>query len=464
MSKTDKLRHLPSVDEVLRSPALSALRGSLPHRRLSDWAREAIQFCRDEILSGQPGDESSWLNQIVHLIERRYEQDGGQQIQRVINCTGVVLHTNLGRAPLASAAIENLNRATGYANVELDLHSGRRSKRGARIGRLLAQLVAAEDAVIVNNCAAATMLVLQATAQGKEVIVSRGQLVEIGGGFRLPDVFRAAGVTLREVGTTNRTYLKDYESALSDSTGAVIRVHRSNFQLTGFVTEPSIDELVTMQRADDVPLIDDLGSGCMTDLSSLGLHEPTVPASVTAGADLTLFSGDKLFGGPQCGMIVGRSRWIDQLRTSPMMRAMRVDKLTLAALETTIEIHLAGRANTELPVLRMLAAEPAELRQRCEWLVDHLPDVAAAEVVACDSPVGGGSVPGATRPGYAVKLSGPDADRMSALLRDGSPAVQTRVTDDAVWIDVRTVAEEEMGTLSQRLGDAYCRVTEESRG
>ncbi len=456
MSKTEQhqLRNLPSVDEVLRSPSLTALRGSLAHARLSQWAREAIQFCREEILAGRGEDNASWLNHIVQLIERRQRTDSGQAIQRVINATGVILHTNLGRAPLADAAIERMSQATGFANVELDLQSGRRSKRGERIAKLVAQLAGAEEAVIVNNCAAATMLVLQATAFEKEVIVSRGQLVEIGGGFRLPDVFRAAGVRLREVGTTNRTYLHDYESAIGESTGAIIRVHRSNFQLIGFVTEPSVEELASLNRPEHVPVIDDLGSGCIDDLSHLGLHEPTVSASVASGADLTLFSGDKLFGGPQCGMIVGRSGWISRLRGNPMMRAMRVDKLTLAALEATVEIHLGGRAMAELPVMRMLSAEPNTLRSRCEWLMGQLPYRDQLQVVACDSPVGGGSIPGATRPGFALKISGFNPDRLAAALRAGSPAVQTRVTDDAVWIDVRTVAEDELGTLLHRLGDA----------
>lgn len=462
MSKTDKLRALPSVDEVLRSPGLAGLRDRLPHRRLSQWAKESIQFCRDEILAGKVDQNDAWLRQIVQLIERRQQADSGQAIQQVINGTGVVLHTNLGRAPLAKAAIKRMEQATGYANIELDLESGRRSKRGARVAKMLAQLVGAEDAVIVNNCAAATMLVLQATAFGKEVIVSRGQLVEIGGGFRLPDVFVASGVKLREVGTTNRTYLRDYEAAIGEQTGAVIRVHRSNFQQSGFVTEPSIDEMAALDRPENVPVIDDLGSGCIADLAALGLAEPTVSASVACGTELTLFSGDKLFGGPQCGMIVGRKRWIDPIRKSPMMRAMRVDKLTLAALEATVEIHLAGRAMDELPVLRMLAADQQSLRDRCEELIQTLPDQSCIDVVSCESPVGGGAIPGATRPGFAVKVYGRNANRVARMLREGNPAVQTRVTDDAVWVDVRTIATEEMEDLRQRLADVLGQVEVES--
>jgi len=346
------------------------------------------------------------------------------------------------------------------------LQSGRRSKRGQRVSQLLAQLAGSQDALVVNNCAAATMLVLRGVAAAREVIVSRSQLVEIGGGFRLPDVFQAAGVVLREVGTTNRTYLRDYEAAIGEQTGAIIRVHRSNFQLTGFVTEPTIDEMVAIRRPSDVPVIDDLGSGCFEDLSALvGHHEPTVPASVQAGADLTLFSGDKLFGGPQCGIIVGANRWIDQLRNSPMMRAMRADKLTLAALEATTEIHLAGNAHAELPILIMLSTGAGEIQARCAQLRDQIGDRVAdrcqVDVVACESQVGGGSIPGAVIASYGLKIGGPHADRLAKWLRNGSPAVQGRVTDDCLLLDLRTVAKDELETLASRLRDALQRWMDE---
>lgn len=451
MNKTDQLRNIPSVDEVLRSEVLAGLDPAPPRRRLTQWVRVAVERCRKRILNDEEFSAADLMSVIVDHVGGLYEFDLGESIRHVINATGVVLHTNLGRAPLADAAIDRMADAARYANVELNLHSGRRSKRGERVAGLVAQLVEAEDALVVNNCAAATMLVLQGIAQQREVIVSRGQLVEIGGGFRLPDVFRAAGVVLREVGTTNRTYLRDYEAVLGEQTGAIIRVHRSNFQLSGFVTEPSIEEMVTIERPADVPVIDDLGSGCIEDLSSLGLHEPTAPASVAAGADLALFSGDKLFGGPQCGMIVGKSKWINQLRKNPLMRALRVDKLTLAALEATTEIHLAGNGLSEIPVLKMLAVTAEEIRARCESLAARLDSVPSVSVIPCQSPVGGGSVPGAELDSFALKISTPHADRLAERLRTGSPAVQGRVAEDCVILDLRTVAEAELDTLADCL-------------
>jgi L-seryl-tRNA(Ser) seleniumtransferase len=448
LNKTELLRSLPSVDEVLRSELISDLRQQHSHQRLAAWVRTAIERSRQQILQGASNKcEHDILKSVLDHVRHQEQLDADQTIQRVINATGIALHTNLGRAPLAERAIERLHEATRYTNVELDLASGRRSKRGQRVCQLLAELCGAEDAVVVNNCAAATILVLQTICAGKEVIVSRGQLVEIGGGFRLPDVFRSAGVILREVGTTNRTYLRDYEVAISDRTGAIIRVHRSNFHLIGFVTEPTIDELVAARRPQGLPVIDDLGSGAIEDLSHLGLNEPTVLASVNSGADLTLFSGDKLFGGPQAGIIVGRATWIEQLRKSPLMRALRVDKITLAALEATTEIHLSGKAFEEIPILKTLAIAAAEVERRCHQVQDQIADLCQCSVVASEAQVGGGSVPGAIVASFAVKVLGRNVDGLARLLRRGSPAVQARVNDDCLLLDLRTVASEETDTL-----------------
>ena len=454
MNKTDLLRNLPSVDELLRSELVADLRESLPHPQLTQWIREGIENCRQKILGDESLAENSITEFILSRVRQRKEADSGQSIQRVINATGVVLHTNLGRAPLPQRAIEHMNEATKYSNVEFDLASGRRSKRGGRVTQLLSQLTGAEDALIVNNCAAATMLVLQAVAFGKEVVVSRGQLVEIGGGFRLPDVFRAAGVTLHEVGTTNRTYLRDYEQAINEQTAALIRVHRSNFHLSGFVTEPTIEELVSAKRPPEVAVIDDLGSGCISDLSHLGLNEPTVGESVRSGADLTLFSGDKLFGGPQAGMIVGRKTWIERLRKSPMMRAMRADKTTLAALEATAEIHLSGNGSKEIPVLRMLSAEVSEIQTRCQSLQESITSLCYCEVVPSESQVGGGSIPGSILPSFAVKIHGQHVDGLARRLRECSPAIQARVSEECLWLDLRTVAEDEFQSLASSLVQA----------
>ena len=294
-----------------------ALRDNHTLAQITAWVRTAVQNCREQILLSPEAFDAAPTRWIIDRVLSESKADDGQRLQPVINATGVILHTNLGRSPMSDPAIAAADRASRYTNVELNLVSGRRSKRGERLMTLLAQLTGAEDALVVNNCAAATVLVLQAIAAGREVIVSRGQLVEIGGGFRLPDVFRAAGVTLREVGTTNRTYLQDYEAAVNDQTGAVIRVHRSNFHLSGFVTEPTIDELVQMERPDSVAVIDDLGSGSMVDLTPYGLQEPNVLDSIRSGADLSLFSGDKLFGGPQAGILVGKKPWIEKTASQP---------------------------------------------------------------------------------------------------------------------------------------------------
>jgi L-seryl-tRNA(Ser) seleniumtransferase len=454
---TEQLRSLPSVDAVLQNEKVAELRSQYGHAIVTAWTRAAIADCRTQLLDGRATGKESILESVVEDVLRKQAADSGQSICRVINATGIILHTNLGRSPLASKAIERTDQSARYANVELDLASGRRSKRGQRACRLLAQLAGAEDALVVNNCAAATMLVLHTVAAGSEVIVSRGQLVEIGGGFRMPDVFRAAGALLCEVGTTNRTYLRDYEAAIGDRTAAIIRVHRSNFLQTGFVTEPTIDELVSIKRRADIPVIDDLGSGCVTDLSAYGIDESTVQSSVASGAEMSLFSGDKLFGGPQAGIIVGRKIWIERLRVSPMMRAMRPDKLTLSALEATTEIHLAGNASSEIPILKMITDDPEQVRDRCDQLIQLIGSGCQAEVIPSESQVGGGSVPGATIASYGVRISLPHVDQLARMLRAGDPAIQGRVSDDSLILDLRTVADDEVETVGRRLCDSLSR-------
>ena len=457
MTKAQRLRDLPSVDVILRHPQVMQLRGSNSVTQITHWARTAVQACRDRILGDSEDSGVPLTPWIVERIAEQSHADLGQRLQPVINATGVVLHTNLGRSPMADSAIAAAEQASRYTNVELNLESGRRSKRGERLMNLLSQLTGAEDALVVNNCAAATVLVLQAIASDREVIVSRGQLVEIGGGFRLPDVFRAAGVKLREVGTTNRTYLRDYEAAINDTTGAIIRVHRSNFHLAGFVAEPTIDELVLIDRPESVAVIDDLGSGCVCDLSAYGLQEPNVLESVRVGADLSLFSGDKLFGGPQAGILVGKATWIEKLRRSPIMRAMRVDKLTLAALEATTEIHLAGNALSELPTLRMITMSGDEIRKRCEAVISQLGNQASAEIVPCVSQVGGGSIPGSSLPSYGLRVTGFPPHHLAQQLREGSSAIQARVNEDSVLLDLRTVADRELTPLAEGILSATSR-------
>ena len=458
MNKTDLLRGLPSVDEILRLDDIVQLKDRCAHSSLVLWIRDAVEVQRKLIL-----DENASANStqgIVAEIIARATADGGQSLQRVINATGIMLHTNLGRAPLSQRAIDRVAVATAFTNVELDLQNGKRAKRGQRVMSLLAQLTGAEDAVVVNNCAAATMLVLQALAGGKEVIISRGQLVEIGGGFRLPNVFEAAGVKLREVGTTNRTYVRDYETAVNEETGAMMRVHHSNFKISGFVTEPTIAELIASDRPSGMPVIDDVGSGCVTDLSAVGVQDPNVIQSVAAGADVTLFSGDKLFGGPQAGIIVGKKCWIDKIRSNPMMRAMRVDKMTLAALEATTEIHLSGAAKDELPLMKMLFKRPSAIQSACQKVIADLLSTGNTkfDVVESESQVGGGSVPGVGIPSFAIRISDCKVDELAHLLRTCKSPIQSRVADDSLWLDLRTVADDELQILTARLSEALGRL------
>lgn len=453
LNKSEMLSKLPAVDEILRCEALVELRGSNAHDVLVGWIRDAIKNVRNELLNGRSIQFEALQPRIVQQVLQRQELDQHQMIQPVINATGIILHTNLGRAPLAKLAMERMQRAAAYTNLELDLESGKRSRRGARVTDLLARLTGAEDALVVNNCAGATVLALQAIAMGREVVIARGQLVEIGGGFRLPDVFRSAGVSLREVGTTNRTYLSDYESAINDSTGAVLRVHRSNFAQIGFVTEPTIDELVMLRRPSQVPIIDDLGSGSMADLSKFGLNEPLVSHSIQAGADLCLFSGDKLFGGPQAGILVGKTLWIERLRESPLMRALRADKVTLAALEATAEIHLRGDAFEQIPVLQMLSQELDLIHASCLAVHERLSKSCRARVnvVACNSQLGGGTLPAQTLPSYGLSINGPKLDALAKALRLGSPPTLCRLTEGRLVLDLRTVGECQIDALANRL-------------
>ena len=457
MTSAQQFRNLPAVDEILRHESLDVAVNAFPRRQIVEWIRTSVNECRKTVLAGTEFDADAAILFVVNRTLRQVAFEDGRRQHPVINATGILLHTNLGRSPLADKAVERMQECAGYANVEMNLHNGRRNKRGERVVDLLAKLTGSENAVIVNNCAAATMLTLQTIATGQEVIVSRGQLVEIGGGYRLPEVFAASGAILKEVGTTNRTYLRDYENAISDNTAAIIRVHRSNFFLSGFVTEPDIAELVALGRSHDVPVIDDIGSGCMSSLRNIGMEEPTVPASVAAGADLTLFSGDKLFGGPQAGLIVGRSKWTQALQDSPMMRALRVDKVTLAALEATVEIHLAGTADVELPLLCMISMTADEVRDRCEKVaqsVDCHGHSMVVDIEKCTSQIGGGSAPGSEIPSYGLRFSGSGCESFSATLRTGSPAVVGRIHDDAVVLDVRTVADCQLNELADRINSA----------
>jgi L-seryl-tRNA(Ser) seleniumtransferase len=378
----------------------------------------------------------------------------------VLNATGVVLHTNLGRAPLAEAALVAIHRvAAGYANLEYDIERGERGSRYAHCVALLRELTGAEDAIVVNNCAAALVLALNTLADGRAAVISRGELVEIGGSFRIPDIMAKSGARLVEVGTTNRTHADDYQSAIGPACGAVVKVHRSNFSLEGFVAEVTAGELAAIARERGVPLIHDLGSGLFVSLADYGLTgEPTARDAVRSGATLVTMSGDKLLGGPQAGLILGEARAIGAIRANPLVRSYRVDKLTLAALEATLALYREpARALNEIPALAMLTMPREAVRARAARLCDALASSGVAvSVVDADASVGGGAFPTARIPSAAVALSGP-AERIERELRAGEPAVISRVADDRVLLDPRTVPQTDDAALARAVTDAIAR-------
>lgn len=451
-----RLRMLPAVDEVLNRPELQETIRAVGRARCAQWVRESVDSLRASLLQSDcDTNRQELLNAAVRAVSLRHETSRVERQGRVINATGVLLHTNLGRSPLAAGAMDAMCESARFSNLEYDLRSGRRGRRGADVERLLCELTGAGAALVVNNCAAATLLVLQTLASGREVVISRGQLIEIGGSYRLPDVFAASGAILREVGTTNRTRLSDYEHAIGDETAALLRVHHSNFRIVGFSEDVPIGPLAELAHFRGLPVIDDLGSGCLYDLTSYGLgREPIVRESLECGADVVLFSGDKLLGGPQSGVILGNEGLVGRLRASPLTRALRVDKLTLAALRATLESHLSGRAFEEVPVLRMIATSDAELHRRAAAICEAVSPTSGCEscdVVAVESAIGGGSLPEQTLPSWAVRLSGESVDEVARRLRTERPAVVGRIEDDAVLLDLRSVLPEEDDLLAQRL-------------
>jgi L-seryl-tRNA(Ser) seleniumtransferase len=454
-----KLRRLPAVERVLKQDEVLALCARHGRSTVVGWVRDVLNDIRNRNSDDLSADTSQVLADIVRQVVATPARDGAQRLRHVINGTGVVIHTNLGRAPLAPAAIAAITATASSTNLEVDLISGRRGRRGAAVEPLCKQITGAESTLVVNNCAGATLLALQTLAAGRRIAISRGQLIEIGGSFRLPDVFRQAGVELHEVGTTNRTRLADYEAAIGPETAALLRVHPSNYRITGFCETVSVAELAELGKARHLPVIDDVGSGCLYDLTQYGLpDEPIVADSLKAGADLVLFSGDKLLGGPQCGIILGKSALVEKLRANPLSRAVRVDKLTLAALEATLEIHRAGRAFEEIPVLRQLAMTAAEVRVRVEKLVERLSGRSASpemfSVKSVESASGGGSLASQTLPSWAVAVTTPDPEQTARRLRLGTPAVVTRIQEGHNLIDLRTVLVEDEGALIARLLDS----------
>jgi L-seryl-tRNA(Ser) seleniumtransferase len=421
-----RLRDLPSVDELAR-------RSGDP--LAVDAARVVLERAREQVRSGvDPGDLSARLDH--ELANAR-----APSLRRVINATGVIAHTNLGRAPLAEAALERVHDvARGYSNLEYDLAAGERGSRQAHVTRILRRLTGAESALVVNNNAAAVMLALAALAEGREVLVSRGELIEIGDGFRIPDVLARSGARLKEVGTTNRTRAADYEAAIGPDTAMLLRVHQSNFRVVGFTEQPRLEELAELARRHGLPLVDDLGSGALVDVRD----EPTPRASLAAGADLVCFSGDKLLGGPQAGVVVGRAELVEQLRRHPLQRALRADKLTLAALEGTLTLALDSPE--EIPVLRMLREPPEAVRARAERLA-ALVDGEVEETVAR---AGGGALPLAELPSFACAVE----EELATPLRLGEPPIIGIVRDGRLLLDCRTLTDGEVDEAARAVATA----------
>jgi L-seryl-tRNA(Ser) seleniumtransferase len=434
---TDPRRALPSVSALLESGAVQALLTRATRPLVADAVRAAIAAVRDTP-DDAPDTNAEWADRIAALLEVRTRRS----LRPVLNATGVVLHTNLGRAPLAGLALDAVRDiAAGYSTLEFDLERGERGSRSTHCARLLAELTGAEDVLVVNNGAAALLLALDTFARGREAIISRGELIEIGGSFRVPDIMATSGARLVEVGTTNRTHPDDYRRQLSPETGAVVKVHRSNFAVHGFVASVEPRVLAALAAEASVPLVHDLGSGLLLSLESIGLHgEPLAAEAVTDGATVVTMSGDKLLGGPQAGIILGRREAVGRMRRNPLARALRVDKMTLAALEATLSMcRDPARAMREIPTLAMLATPVSALRDRAEAIVRQLESAGIkARVERTEAQVGGGSFPDATIPSIAVGIPG-RAESLAAALREGDPPVVGRIQEDVLLLDLRTI-------------------------
>ncbi len=471
-------RKLPAIDELLRDPEVVALVSREGQPLVADAARAVLDELRNEIAAGRM-DEAGLelaLAGIPAAVERRLRQSLSFSLRPVINAIGVILHTNLGRAPLAVAAIEHIREtAATYSNLEFNLETGERGKRDVHAQRLFARLLGEVSTpanpklgsaggagagteiatVVVNNNAAAVLLALNTLAEGGEVIVSRGELVEIGGSFRIPDVMAKSGAVLREVGTTNRTRIGDYERAIGERTRLLLRVHRSNFQIVGFTEQPALEELVALGRSRGIPVMEDLGSGALVDMRSFGIGgEPTVNSSLRAGVDVVTYSGDKLLGGPQAGMLSGRKELIARIRANPLFRALRVDKLTYAALEATLLAYVR-QDHDAIPAIRMLRLSSDEIGRRARAIAEQVAGgKLCAEVIAGESVIGGGAAPGANLPTelLAISVDGLSADATAERLRANDPPVIARVEDGRVLLDLRTVFPEQDEAVAGAIG------------
>ncbi len=462
-TKPDLFRQLPSIDELLRIPALQEMTIRFGHTATLEASRQFIDGLREKISAGSlaDGELAAAMAQGALTIEQRLNQSMGYSLRPVINATGVILHTNLGRAPLAEAALQRVAEVSrGYSNLEFDLATGERGQRDVHVSRLLAKLLNSDEreveTIVVNNNAAAVLLTLNALAENGEVIVSRGELVEIGGSFRIPDVMAKSGAVLREVGTTNRTRISDYERAITDKTKLLLRVHRSNFQIVGFTEQPSLQELAELGRKHNIVVMEDLGSGELFDLRNVGVHgEPMIADSLRAGVNVVTYSGDKLLGGPQAGLISGDRELVAKIRSNPLFRALRIDKMFYAALEATLLAHLREDYDA-IPTLRMMRISEEDLQQRAENIARHVrvssPQL-EIEVVESRAVLGGGSAPGTTLPSRAVvgALAGLSADSMLTSLRRHETPIIARVENDRVLLDLRTVTPEQDAAIAAAL-------------
>jgi L-seryl-tRNA(Ser) seleniumtransferase len=450
-TKSELFRKLPSVDELVRTPTLALLATDAGPAALTDAARAVLDRLRQEISSGLLDAEAVdvALSGVGAAVEEHLRRTFRPSLRRVINATGVILHTNLGRAPLSEATWDHIRETSAaYSNLEFDLETGARSRRDVHVERLFQRLMGDEaensslSTIVVNNNAAAVLLALNTLGEGGEVIVSRGELVEIGGSFRIPDVMAKSGAILREVGTTNRTRITDYESAINERTRLLLRVHRSNFAISGFTEQPSIPELVDLSRKRGLPLMEDLGSGALLDLESVGINgEPSVLDSLRGSVDIVTYSGDKLLGGPQAGLISGRRELVARMRSNPLFRALRVDKLTYAALEATLLAYVR-RDHDSIPALRMMRLTEEEIGQRAQEVARQAASARVrVEVVEGESVIGGGAAPSAVLPTFLLALTSDDlsVDDLASRLRGSDPPIVARVEEDRLLLDLRTV-------------------------
>ena len=454
MNTNEVLRKLPQVDEILKSKDLSFIVENSPHDFLVNCIREVLSDTRSRVLNGTTKDinEKDIINDVLAKIEKKSKPS----LRRVINATGTVLHTNLGRAVVSKKAAEAIiNVAYNYSNLEYDLSKGERGDRQSHIEKIITELTGCESAMVVNNNAAATVIVLASLAYEKEVIISRGELIEIGGSFRIPDVMSQSRAILKEIGTTNKTKLSDYKSAIQeDTTAAIMKVHTSNYKVVGFTEEAKLDELVPLGNEHDIPVIYDMGNGLFVDLNEYGIDEPTVPNLVKANADVILFSGDKLLGGPQAGIIIGKAKYINKMKKHPLARAFRVDKFTIAALTATLfEYYDAKKAKKNVPILSMITATKDELEEKANLLKNKLSKKLNKDIVLdveeVKDQVGGGTAPDVYLDGYAVSIlpKNKTAEQIEREFRDLDIAIIPRVAHDKIYIDVRTILDDDIDIL-----------------